>query len=106
MVRIQYCYKLTCLLSYSLAQSLVHLEKIDISHRSRLERIIDGLADQGEILLQSSHGSLLCFPISMTLGITDCSRLQCVFPISTVQGLPSDGIEILLPRCSLQCLQI
>ncbi|KAL4303996.1 hypothetical protein GQ457_10G027860 [Hibiscus cannabinus] len=98
MVRIQYCNKLTRLLSYSLAQSLVHLEKIGISHRSRLEQIIDGLADQGEILLQSSHGSLLCFPILMTLGITDCSGLQYIFPISTVQGLPSDGIEIPLPR--------
>ncbi|XVE91746.1 hypothetical protein REPUB_Repub01dG0037800 [Reevesia pubescens] len=98
-VRIQDCYKLTFLLSHSLAQSLVHLEKLEISHCSRLEQIIiNDTADQSEILLQNPHPNLLCFPKLKTLGITDCSRLQYIFPMSTAQGLASDGNEILLPR--------
>ncbi|XP_022776641.1 disease resistance protein At4g27190-like [Durio zibethinus] len=54
MVRIQDCNKLTFLLSHSLAESLVHLEKLEISHCSRLEQIIINdiaLPDQGEPLL-------------------------------------------------------
>ncbi|KAG6794094.1 hypothetical protein POTOM_003329 [Populus tomentosa] len=69
--------KLTFIFTPSLAQSLIHLETLQIKECGGLKRLIREKDDEGEIIPES-----LGFPKLKTLRIVSCHYLEYVFPVS------------------------
>ncbi|KAJ6950623.1 hypothetical protein NC651_004335 [Populus alba x Populus x berolinensis] len=69
--------KLTFIFTPSLAQSLIHLETLQIKKCGGLKRLIREKDDEGEIIPES-----LGFPKLKTLCIVSCHYLEYVFPVS------------------------
>ncbi|KAJ6313836.1 hypothetical protein OIU78_017476 [Salix suchowensis] len=74
--------KLTFIFTPHLAQSLVHLEKLQIGYCSGLKHLIGEKDDEREIIPES-----LGFPKLKTLSISDCDQLEYVFPVSVSPSL-------------------
>ena len=74
--------KLTFIFTPSLAQSLIHLETLQIKECCGLKRLIREKDDEGEIIPES-----LGFPKLKTLSITTCYKLEYVFPVSVSLSL-------------------
>jgi hypothetical protein len=74
--------KLTFIFTPSLAQSLIHLETLQIEHCGGLKRLIRKKDDEGEIIPES-----LGFPKLKTLFIRGCDELEYVFPVSVSPSL-------------------
>ncbi|XP_022735672.1 disease resistance protein At4g27190-like [Durio zibethinus] len=87
-MRIEKCSKLVYLFPTPLAQSLVHLEELKISHCDSMEHIIFGEAENEDEIVSNKDGCPLCWPKLRTLKIINCERLKYVFPITLAQGLP------------------
>nr|TKS04863.1 putative disease resistance protein [Populus alba] len=74
--------ELTFIFTPSLAQSLIHLETLQIRFCHGLKRLIREKDDEGEIIPES-----LGFPKLKTLSITSCFKLEYVFPVSVSPSL-------------------
>ncbi|KAI5605871.1 hypothetical protein BDE02_01G382100 [Populus trichocarpa] len=74
--------KLTFIFTPSLAQSLIHLETLEIFSCLKLKRLIREKDDEGEIIPES-----LGFPKLKTLSISRCDELEYVFPVSVSLSL-------------------
>ncbi|KAF9667044.1 hypothetical protein SADUNF_Sadunf16G0292000 [Salix dunnii] len=74
--------KLTFIFTLHLAQSLDHLETLEIGHCSELKHLIREKDDEREIIPDS-----LGFPKLKTLSISGCDKLEYVFPVSVSQSL-------------------
>ncbi|KAG6790703.1 hypothetical protein POTOM_006868 [Populus tomentosa] len=74
--------KLTFIFTPSLAQSLIHLETLQIDHCRGLKRLIREKDDEGEIIPES-----LGFPKLKKLSIRDCHNLEYAFPVSVSPSL-------------------
>ncbi|XVF77797.1 hypothetical protein PTKIN_Ptkin14bG0075200 [Pterospermum kingtungense] len=83
------CLKLAYLFPITLAQTLVHLEVLDIQNCGSLEHIINEEAknDEDEIV-SNKGGNSLCWPKLKILKIRNCKSLKHLFPITLAQGLP------------------
>lgn len=82
--------RLAYLFSIPIAQSLVHLEVLDIQYCDTLEHvIIEEAKNEDEILLVSNVDGYnsLCWPKLKTLWIKGCKSLKYVFPMILAQGL-------------------
>jgi hypothetical protein len=77
-----YLDKLTFIFTPSLAQSLIHLETLQIEHCGGLKRLIRKKDDKREIIPES-----LGFPKLKTLSIRGCRYLEHVFPVSVSPSL-------------------
>ncbi|XP_022735450.1 uncharacterized protein LOC111288713 [Durio zibethinus] len=87
-MRIEKCLKVVYLFPTPLAQSLVHLEELKISHCDSMEHIIFGEAENEDEIVSNMDDCPLCWPKLRTLKIINCERLKYVFPITLAQGLP------------------
>ena len=74
--------KLTFIFTPFLAQSLIHLETLQIKHCDELKRHIREKDDEGEIIPKS-----LCFPRLKILRLIYCIKLEYVFPVSVSLSL-------------------
>jgi len=74
--------KLTFIFTPSLAQSLIHLETLEIFGCRKLKRLIREKDDEGEIIPES-----LGFPKLKKLSIRFCRKLEYVFPVSVSPSL-------------------
>jgi hypothetical protein len=74
--------KLTFIFTPSLAQSLIHLETLEIFGCLKLKRLIREKDDEGEIIPES-----LGFPKLKKLSIRFCRKLEYVFPVSVSPSL-------------------
>ncbi|KAJ6753545.1 hypothetical protein OIU79_026386 [Salix purpurea] len=74
--------KLTFIFTLSLAQSLDHLETLEIDYCSGLKHLIGEKDDEKEIIPES-----LGFPKLKTLSISGCFELEYVFPVSVSPSL-------------------
>ncbi|KAG5255246.1 disease resistance protein [Salix suchowensis] len=81
-LELQYLHKLTFIFTPHLAQSLVHLETLKIDDCSGLKRLIGEKDDEREIIPES-----LGFPKLKSLSISDCDKLEDVFPVSVSPSL-------------------
>ncbi|EEF39391.1 probable disease resistance protein At4g27220 [Ricinus communis] len=79
---IAYCRSLTSLLSPSLAQTMVHLEKLNIICCHKLEHIIPEKDEKGKAPHKQPYLQYL-----KSVEVSSCDRLQYVFPISVAPGL-------------------
>jgi hypothetical protein len=77
-----YLSKLTFIFTPSLAQSLIHLETLRIEYCRGLKHLIREKDDEREIIPES-----LRFPKLKTLSISDCDKLEHVFPVSVSPSL-------------------
>ncbi|XP_022733499.1 uncharacterized protein LOC111287304 isoform X2 [Durio zibethinus] len=94
-MRIWECAKLAYLFSTPLAQSLEHLEELDIKDCGFLEHVIFGEAENEDQIVSNVDGYPLRWPKLRTLKIINCERLNYVFPITLAQGLPYlESVEI------------
>nr|XP_034903225.1 LOW QUALITY PROTEIN: probable disease resistance protein At4g27220 [Populus alba] len=75
-------HKLTFIFTPSLAQSLIHLETLQIERCHGLKRLIREKDDEGEIIPES-----LGFPKLKKLSIRGCHYLEYVFPVSVSPSL-------------------
>ncbi|XP_011010441.1 PREDICTED: probable disease resistance protein At4g27220 isoform X2 [Populus euphratica] len=75
-------HKLTFIFTPSLAQSLIHLETLQVTHCRGLKRLIREKDDEGEIIPES-----LRFPKLKALYIRGCDELEYVFPVSVSPSL-------------------
>uniref|UniRef100_A0A6N2LWS4 Uncharacterized protein n=1 Tax=Salix viminalis TaxID=40686 RepID=A0A6N2LWS4_SALVM len=75
-------HKLTFIFTPHLAQSLVHLETLQIDDCSGLKHLIGEKDDEREIIPES-----LGFPKLKTLSIIDCDQMEYVFPVSVSPSL-------------------
>ncbi|KAG5255233.1 disease resistance protein [Salix suchowensis] len=75
-------HKLTFIFTPHLAQSLVHLETLQIEYCSGLKHLIREKDDEREIIPES-----LGFPKLKTLSISGCHKLEYVFPVSVSPSL-------------------
>ncbi|XVF18483.1 hypothetical protein REPUB_Repub11eG0025500 [Reevesia pubescens] len=80
-VTIARCHKLKSLFSPSLIPSLRLLEKLKIGKCDNLERVFMELE-------RGNDQIVLCLPKLEFVEISDCARLEYVFPTSLAQGLP------------------
>ncbi|XVF70607.1 hypothetical protein PTKIN_Ptkin11bG0176500 [Pterospermum kingtungense] len=96
-MRIERCHKLAFLFSPSLAQTLLHLEELQIRFCTELEHIISTEPES------DGHGTVsntcfyppVCWLKLKTLKITSCRKLEYVFPITLARGLQQlERIEI------------
>ncbi|XVE50310.1 hypothetical protein DITRI_Ditri01bG0151700 [Diplodiscus trichospermus] len=86
---IQHCNRLKYLFSPSLAQNLVLLEKLFIANCDGLEHIITPeLEIEDNMESDGAHLHPPLFPNLTSLQIHSCQRLEYVFEIPLVQGLP------------------
>ncbi|KAJ6314019.1 hypothetical protein OIU78_017637 [Salix suchowensis] len=76
-------HKLTFIFTSHLAQSLVHLETLQIDDCSGLKHLIEEKDDEREIIPES----LGFFPKLKTLSIRDCDQLEYVFTVSVSSSL-------------------
>eukprot|EP00258_Populus_trichocarpa_P033674 XP_024449693.1 probable disease resistance protein At4g27220 [Populus trichocarpa] len=74
--------KLTFIFTPSLAQSLIHMETLEIGFCRGLKRLIREKDDEGEIIPES-----LGFPKLKKLYIFVCDKLEYVFPVSVSPSL-------------------
>ncbi|KAJ6753543.1 hypothetical protein OIU79_026384 [Salix purpurea] len=74
--------KLTSIFTSHLAQSLVHLETLQIDYCSGLKHLIGEKDDEREIILES-----LGFQKLKTLYICHCDKLEYIFPVSVSPSL-------------------
>jgi hypothetical protein len=74
--------KLTFIFTPLLAQSLIHLETLQIKHCDELKRLIREKDDEGEIIPKS-----FCFPRLKILRLIYCIKLEYVFPVSVSLSL-------------------
>jgi len=74
--------KLTFIFTPSLAQSLIHLETLQIKHCDELKRLIREKDDEGKIIPKS-----FCFPRLKILRLIYCIKLEYVFPVSVSLSL-------------------
>ncbi|KAJ6314022.1 hypothetical protein OIU78_017640 [Salix suchowensis] len=74
--------KLTFIFTPHLAQSLVHLETLEIKRCSGLKHLIGEKDDEREIIQESIR-----FPKLKTLSISGCDKLEYVFPVSVSPSL-------------------
>ncbi|KAJ6314027.1 hypothetical protein OIU78_017645 [Salix suchowensis] len=77
------CHKLTHVFTGSMVASLAQLRKIVISGCEELEQIIAKDKDDEREIIQDSLG----FPKLKTLCISDCEKLEYVFPVSVSPSL-------------------
>lgn len=93
---ITWCSKLTCLFSTRLAQSLVHLEVLQIGNCHSLEYIMVEEAENGDGIVSSMDaGYSLSWPKLRTFEISSCGSLTYVFPMTLAQGLPNlESVDI------------
>ncbi|KAA3467806.1 disease resistance protein [Gossypium australe] len=98
---IRECPRLKSLFSLSLAQSLVLLEKLDISFCHGLKQIVAELeGDEGEISSTINSHNSLCFPKLTRLSIFSCKVLEYIFLTSLAPpGL--QGLTLDIGFCSL-----
>ncbi|XP_073267314.1 LOW QUALITY PROTEIN: probable disease resistance protein At1g61310 [Populus alba] len=89
--------KLTFIFTPSLAQSLIHLETLQIDHCRGLKRLIREKDDEGEIITES-----LGFPKLKTLSITTCFKLEYVFPVSVSPSLQNLEEMVILSAHNLK----
>ncbi|KAL3612722.1 hypothetical protein D5086_003742, partial [Populus alba] len=83
--------KMTFIFTPSLAQSLIHLETLQIRFCRGLKRLIREKDDEGEIITES-----LGFPKLKTLSIRSCDELEYVFPVSVSRSLQNlEEMEII-----------
>jgi hypothetical protein len=75
-------HELTFIFTPSLAQSLIHLETLEIFGCLKLKRLIREKEDEGEIIPES-----LGFPKLKKLSIRFCRKLEYVFPVSVSPSL-------------------
>uniref|UniRef100_A0A6N2K9R5 Uncharacterized protein n=1 Tax=Salix viminalis TaxID=40686 RepID=A0A6N2K9R5_SALVM len=75
-------HKMTFIFTPHLAQSLVHLETLQIDDCSGLKHLIGEKDDEREIIPES-----LGFPKLKTLSIRGCDKLEYVFPVSVSPSL-------------------
>ncbi|XP_061982895.1 disease resistance protein RPS2-like isoform X2 [Populus nigra] len=76
-LKLWYLNKLTFIFTPSLAQSLIHLETLQIENCRGLKHLIIEKDDEREIIPES-----LGFPKLKTLSIRGCDKLEYVFPFS------------------------
>ncbi|XP_022735537.1 probable disease resistance protein At4g27220 [Durio zibethinus] len=94
-MRIWECAKLAYLFSTPLAQSLEHLEELEIKDCGFLEHVIFGEAENEDQIVSNVDGYPFRWPKLRTLKIINCGRLNYVFPITLAQGLPYlESVEI------------
>ncbi|XVF70599.1 hypothetical protein PTKIN_Ptkin11bG0175700 [Pterospermum kingtungense] len=94
---IDMCHKLAFLFSPSLAQTLLHLEELQIRDCEELEHIIstEVESDDDGTVSNPCFYPPICWPQLKTLKITSCRKLEYVFPITLAQGLQQlERIEI------------
>ncbi|XVF70604.1 hypothetical protein PTKIN_Ptkin11bG0176200 [Pterospermum kingtungense] len=94
---INMCYKLAFLFSPSLAQTLLHLEELQIRDCEELEHIIstEVESDDDGTVSNTCFYPPIYWPKLKTLEITSCRELEYVFPITLAQGLQQlERIEI------------
>ncbi|XP_017639831.2 uncharacterized protein LOC108481181 [Gossypium arboreum] len=92
---IERCSRLKSLFSLSLGQSLILLEKLDISFCDELTQIVAELEEISSTI--NSHTSL-CFPKLTMLRISNCDGLEYIFPTSLApQGL--QGLTLTIRDC-------
>ncbi|EOY12420.1 Cc-nbs-lrr resistance protein, putative [Theobroma cacao] len=84
-MKIQWCTKVVYLFSPILAQTLVHLEELDIQGCDSLNLIIE-VENSDEVV--SNMDSNLLWERLRSLRIARCKSLEYVFPITLAQGLP------------------
>jgi hypothetical protein len=87
-MKLRFLDKLTFIFTPSLAQSLIHLETLQIAHCDELKRLIRKQDD--EIRTES-----LGFPKLKTLSIRFCDKLEYVFPVYVSPSLQNlEGMAI------------
>ena len=76
-VKIRFCHKLKSVFSFSLAQSLVRLQILEIDHCGELEQIVEELeGDEHEISPNMNPDKSLCFPKLGTLKMERLPQLK------------------------------
>ncbi|XWS08214.1 hypothetical protein CRYUN_Cryun41cG0060500 [Craigia yunnanensis] len=88
-LRIMWCFELAFLFTAPLAQSLVHLEVLEICHCDSLEHVIMEEAENEDEKVSNVEGYSMSWPKLKTLKIINCKSLKFVFPITLAQGLPA-----------------
>ncbi|XVF77051.1 hypothetical protein PTKIN_Ptkin14bG0008800 [Pterospermum kingtungense] len=104
-VNLRHCGKLKSLFSFSLAQCLICLQLLEIEGCDELKQIVEELEGDEQ---ETSANKSLCLPKLRTLKISDCERLEYIFPnFMASQGLPQlqklwmDGLPQLKQICRL-----
>lgn len=87
-MKITLCPKLEYLFSTSLAQTLVHLEVLQIWHCNSLKHVIVEEGINEDEIVSNMDGDSLSWPKLKTVRIRNCKSLKHLFPMTSVQGLP------------------
>lgn len=98
------CGSLKSVISPSLAQTLVHLEKLDIESCGQLEHIISEKDEDGKETFSKTRPQQTCLQNLKEVHVKDCEKLECVFPLSIARGLLQ--LEVLKVSDCAQLMQV